>query len=158
MLGNLAVANFLPHRVEIGRFLGPHVDIHGLPNRRIIGFEQRVAHRRLERKMNLETGKLIRLNIFDALHKGARQMLIADHFNESRIRIGIRNHGKPGSPFPSVAQAHSGSAAVFHQNLFHMVNRANLAAVMHIGPLQHLCDGMRPAARQLRLFLAGNHF
>ena len=38
------------------------------------------------------------------------------------------------------------------------MHRANLAAAVNVSPLQHLGDRMRAAARQLRLFIAGDHF
>jgi hypothetical protein len=46
---------------------------------------------------------------------------------------------------------------LFDQNLFNMVNGANLTAVLNVGALEHLRDGMSATARQLRLFIAGNH-
>ena len=65
MLRKLTVADFLPHRIQIGRFLRPHVNIHGLANSRIVGFKQRVSHRRLKRQMKLKIREFVN---FDRLY------------------------------------------------------------------------------------------
>ena len=107
--------------------------------------------------MDLEIGKLIDLNIFYPLDESTRQKILADHLDESRIRIAAANHRQPGFPFAPVAQTHAdGAATVVHKNLFDMMHGANLPAVAHVGALQHLSDRVRAAARQLRLFIAGD--
>src|SRR5258706_11832447 len=108
--------------------------------------------------MNFEIGKLVDLNIFDPLEEGPRQIVLADHLDQRRIGIGVRYHGKPRLPFAAVAQPDTdGSAVVVDQDFFDMMDGTNLPAVMNVSTLQDLRDGMRAAARQLRLLIAGNH-
>src|SRR6266403_1700973 len=109
--------------------------------------------------MHLEIRKLIEMNIFNPLDESARQVILADHLDKSRIRIAAGNHGQPRLPLAPVTQPHACCASVVvHENLFNVMYGADLTAAMYVSPLQYLRDRMGPATRQLRLFVAGNRF
>src|SRR5262249_34639228 len=82
----------------------------------------------------------------------------APHSDEVRLRSRVRAPGAPGFPPAPVTKPHAGGASVCDQFFFRVVTRAILTAVVDISALQDLRDGMRASARQLRLFVTGDHF
>ena len=79
--------------------------------------------------MQLKIGKLIGLNVFDLLDKGARQIIFPDHVDESRIGIACSKPPQSSFPLAAIAQAHAhGAAFFFDENLFDVVHGANLTA------------------------------
>src|SRR5919106_6060165 len=102
--------------------------------------------------MNLKPRELVELDAFDPFTKRFWQVLRADHLDKRRIGINIGYHGQLGLPFASIAQPYACDSAFLEQNFLDSVHGANLPSVTDIGPLQHLSDGMRSAAREFRLF------
>ena len=158
MLGKFAGANLLPHGVEIGGSFRPHGYVHRLSDRGIVRLVERVAHRRFERQMDLKVRKLVELDVFDPLDKSPRQIILADHFDQSRVRIRIRHHRQARPPFAAIAQANTdGASVVINENLLDVMHRANLPAAMDVRALQHLSNRVRTAARKLGFFVARDH-